>query len=122
VLDHELLIGCVTFCASIGDSVYDARMSRACPLVVFTLLGLTVTPGCGGPTTLAMYGHTIVYEGGQDHPRMSYDGRPIDVRYNASVGAFEAADCDVGPGSTLDLLAEQVAASPSQCRPAPAMD
>ena len=86
-------------------------------LLSFALLALT--PGCGGPTTLAMYGHTIVYEGGQDHPRMSYDGRPLAVRYNASVGAFEAADCDVGPGSTLDLLAEQVAASPSQCQASP---
>ena len=87
-------------------------------LLFFALVVLT--PGCGGPTTLAMYGHTIVYEGGRDHPRMSYDGRPLDVRYNASVGAFEAAGCDVGLGSTLDLLAEQVAASPSGCAAAPA--
>jgi hypothetical protein len=76
---------------------------------------LVLVPGCGGPTTLAMYGHTVVYEGGQDRPQMSYDGRAIDVRYNPIVGAFEAADCDVGPGSTLALLAEQVAASPNEC-------
>lgn len=99
--------------------MYDARMSRTCALVTFAMLSLAVMPGCGGPTTLAMYGHTIVYEGGQDHPRMSYDGRPLDVRYDQSLGAFVAADCDVGPGSTMDLLAEQVAASPSQCTATP---
>jgi len=98
-----------------------ARMSRLCALVALAL-SLFVTPGCGGPTTLAMYGHTIVYEGGRDHPTMSYDGRAIAVRYDESVGAFVAADCDVGPGSTMDLLAEQVAASPNQCTPTPAMD
>jgi hypothetical protein len=81
---------------------------------------LAALPGCGGPTTLAMYGHTVVYEGDQNHPRMSYDGRSIPVRYDPSVGAYEAADCDVGPGSTLALLAEQVAASPNECTQAPA--
>jgi hypothetical protein len=98
-----------------------ARMSRT-GAIVLALLGLATTPGCGGPTTLAMYGHTIVYEGNRDHATMSYDGRPIAVRYDQSVGAFVAADCDVGPGSTLDLLAEQVAASPSQCATSPAVD
>ncbi|MFO0686300.1 MAG: hypothetical protein U0234_29830 [Sandaracinus sp.] len=73
--------------------------------------------GCGGPTTLAMYGHTIVYEGNHEHVSMTYDGRAIPVRYDPSLGAYVAADCDVGPGSTLDLLAEQVAASPNQCTP-----
>jgi hypothetical protein len=98
-----------------------ARMSRTCALVVLAVT-LHVLPGCGGPTTLAMYGHTIVYEGNREHATMTYDGRPVDVHYDQSVGAFVAADCDVGPGSTLDLLAEQVAASPSQCTPAPAVD
>lgn len=83
------------------------------------LTGLALFPGCGGPTTLTMYGHTVVYEGGRDHPTMSYDGHPVAVRYDESLGAFVAADCDVGPGSTLDLLAEQVAASPSECIPRP---
>lgn len=87
------------------------------PLVGLASIVLPFVPGCGGPTTLAMYGHTIVYEGGRDHPSMSYDARPIVVRYDESLGAFVAAGCDVGPGSTLDLLAEQVAASPSQCTP-----
>jgi len=81
-------------------------------------LALALAPGCGGPTTLAMYGHTIVYDGNSDHATMSYDGRALAVRYDPSVGAFEAAECDVGPASTLDLLAEQVAASPNQCTPA----
>ena len=99
-----------------------ARMSRTCALVVLSMLSLVLVPGCGGPTTLAMYGHTIVYEGNHEHATMSYDGRPIDVHYDPSVGAYVAADCDVGPGSTLDLLAEQVAASPSQCAPSPAVD
>jgi len=98
-----------------------ARMSRTCALVALAL-ALPLAPGCGGPTTLAMYGHTIVYEGNREHATMTYDGRDIPVRYDESVGAFVAADCDVGPGSTLDLLAEQVAASPSQCTPTPSVD
>jgi hypothetical protein len=98
-----------------------ARMSRTGALIVLAI-GLVALPGCGGPTTLAMYGHTIVYDGNREHATMSYDGRPIPVRYDQSLGAFVAADCDVGPGSTLDLLAEQVAASPSQCTRAPATD
>jgi hypothetical protein len=93
-------------------------VTRLFPLAL--ALALALAPGCGGPTTLALYGHTIVYEGGQDHPRMSYDGRALDVHYDRGVGAFVAADCDVGPGSTMDLLAEQVAASPSGCMPSSA--
>lgn len=97
------------------------RMSRPLALVIFAL-ALVMTPGCGGPTTLAMYGHTIIYDGNREHASMSYDGAPVEVHYDQSVGAFVAADCDVGPGSTLDLLAEQVAASPNQCTEAPSVD
>jgi hypothetical protein len=93
------------------------RMSRTCAVFVLSLVSVVLAPGCGGPTTLAMYGHTIVYEGNHEHATMSYDGRPIETHYDPSLGAYVAADCDVGPGSTLDLLAEQVAASPNECTP-----
>jgi len=92
-------------------------MARTLPGLALAIALLASVPGCGGPTTLTMYGHTVVYDGDENHPRMSYDGRPIEVRYDQGVYAFEAEGCDVGPGSTLALLAEQVAASPNECTP-----
>lgn len=89
-------------------------MSRALLLLASAVV-LTAVAGCGGPTTMTMYGHTIVYEGNREHPTMSYDGRALSVRWNESIGAYQAEGCDVGPAGTIDLLAEQVAASPSEC-------
>src|SRR5262249_8245680 len=74
-------------CGLIDLACRMARMARTCALLL-SVATLTTTPGCGGPTTLAMYGHTIVYEGNQDRATMSYDGRPIEVRYDPSVGAY----------------------------------
>jgi hypothetical protein len=39
-----------------------ARMSRTCALVVLSMLSLALVPGCGGPTTLAMFQLTCEIE------------------------------------------------------------
>jgi hypothetical protein len=76
-------------------------------------------PGCGGPRTRIIDGHTVVLEGTQDRARIAVDGVPLRVVYSATEDRYRSPGCDFGSAPTVDTLAEQMATSPTTCEPLP---
>lgn len=92
---------------------------RAALVVLGSLLSLAICPGCGGPRTRMIEGHTVVLEGTQDRARVSIDGVPLRVVYSPTEDRYRAPGCDFGSAATVDSLAEQMATSPTTCEPDP---